>query len=126
MAHTSKGKTGPGFSVDFIISFFGQDSCLVGPDSSVADVYHCLGCAGLLLLLLGVSFEKASGSPAALCTLIPVYPVVCSTCSCGFASVSYTVQRGISLWTDAFVLLFSPQKSSTWQPGLCWGFSLKR
>lgn len=64
----SKGKTGPEFSVDFLISFFGQDSCLVGPDSSVADIHHCLGFAGPLLLLLAVSVEKAVGSPAALCT----------------------------------------------------------
>ena len=65
----SKGKTGPGFSVNFLMSFFGQDSCLIRPDSSVADMHHCLGFAGPLLLLLAVSVEKSVGSPAALCTL---------------------------------------------------------
>lgn len=65
--------------MDFLVSFFGQDSCLVWPDSSVADIHHRVGFAVLLFLLLGVSVEKA----------IPVYPAVYRACYCGFASVSF-------------------------------------
>lgn len=92
------------FSMDFVISFIGQNSCPICLDSSVADIYHCLGFWSCGFCFSVWMLKRPLGHRQLFVHWLAVYPAVYRACSCGFASVSSMLWCFCTNWAPRYLL----------------------